>query len=121
MTFIATVSALYVSIEFIANLLISSKRFKDNSVDAQFVMASARIIAILAGGSVFIEPSEYLGCKLAPGLVWFGIGGLAVALAARPTLGTLSAALPCSRTGRSKWVTTVGLASQVPITRQNNC
>lgn len=84
--FIAAVFALFVTIEFVANLLISYRRFQAISVDAQFVKVSARILGILAGVFIIIEAAEYLGYQLTPVLAGLGIGGLAVALAARPTL-----------------------------------
>lgn len=85
-TSIAAIVAFYVLIEFIANRLISSRRFQENSIDAQFIKVSARIIGIIAGVFILIEAAEYLGYELTVVLAGLGIGGLAVALAARPTL-----------------------------------
>ena len=84
--FVAAVFAVFVLVEFVANVLISSRRVQQKSVDAQFIRVSARIIAIIAGIFVVVQASEYLGYELTPVLAGLGIGGLAVALAARPTL-----------------------------------
>ncbi len=84
--FVAAIFALFVLIEFAANLLISSRRFQQGSADAQFLKVSARIIGILAGVFILLQATEYLGYELTPVLAGLGIGGLAVALAARPTL-----------------------------------
>lgn len=85
-TFVAVIYALFVFIEFVTRLIISAQHRRGDSVNANFVRVSARMLGIVASIFIVIEATEFLGFKLAPVLAGLGIGGLAVALAARPTL-----------------------------------
>jgi MscS family membrane protein len=83
---VASIYALFAIIELSLRAIISSKQLKDRSVNAHFLKVSGRMFGIVASIIIVIASAEYLGVRLTPLLAGIGIGGLAVALAARPTL-----------------------------------
>lgn len=70
----------------IAQLLIGARGLRQRSVDAHMVRVTFRILTIVIIIFVAVTAAEELGVPLAPVLASLGVGGLAVALAARPTL-----------------------------------
>jgi MscS family membrane protein len=66
--------------------LTTSRRIKPESLDANFTRVSIRIISLLVIFYIAVAGAQHLGVPLAPLLAGIGVGGLAVALAARPTL-----------------------------------
>jgi MscS family membrane protein len=86
LAFAAAVFSLFAILGFLARTIISSRHLRKRSLNAHFVRATCRVVAIVVSAYLVIEATEYLGLHLAPVLAGLGIGGLAVALAARPTL-----------------------------------
>ncbi len=86
LAFIAAVYAVMVVCRFTAEIIISARQFRNKSVDAHLVRLIARLVGLFASVYVIIAATEYLGLAITPILAGLGVGGLAVALAVRPTL-----------------------------------
>jgi MscS family membrane protein len=69
-----------------AHALISMRRMTMQSLDAQLLLLIAKVIAVLISVYVLIHLADLLSIPIAPMLAGLGVGGLAVALAVRPTL-----------------------------------
>lgn len=77
----------------IAETVIASPRIRERSLDASLLRITARIVAFLIGGWIFIVSVRDLGADLVPLLAGLGVGGLAVALAAQRTLANFIGSL----------------------------
>ncbi|MFQ5995621.1 MAG: mechanosensitive ion channel family protein [Acidiferrobacterales bacterium] len=73
----------------VAEGIIASPRIARESIDAHLVRISIRLVSFLLVFYLVVVGAQYLGIPLAPLLAGIGVGGLAVALAARPTLENL--------------------------------
>ena len=73
----------------IAAAIIASPRIKPESIDAHIVRLATQIVSIVVVFYLVFVAAQSLGVPLAPLLAGLGVGGLAVALAARPTLENL--------------------------------
>lgn len=79
----------YLLVTLVAEIIISSPRIDDASLDAGMLRMLAGILGgALALGVIFYGAND-LGVPLVPLVASLGVGGLAVALAARPTLENL--------------------------------
>ena len=70
----------------IASAMIACTRSPVGSANAHLTRLLVRIIGIAVIVFVVVEASAYLGWAVAPVVAGLGVGGLAVALAARPTI-----------------------------------
>jgi MscS family membrane protein len=86
LAFAAAVLVAFALANFVATAIISSRRLRERSIDAHLVKVIARLMAIVAALVIVFEATEFLGFPVGPVLAGLGIGGLAVALAARPTI-----------------------------------
>jgi MscS family membrane protein len=86
LAFVAAVYAVFALFEFIAEVIVSSRYLSEKSFNAPLVRVTSRLFGILASIFIIVRAAEYLGIQVGPVLAGLGIGGLAVALAARPTL-----------------------------------
>lgn len=77
----------------IGALILSSRSMSSRGIDASLVRLSTRVIAYIVGFWVLIDGVERLGLSLVPLIAGVSIGGLAFAMAARPTLGNLLAGI----------------------------
>lgn len=84
--FAAAVYTVFTFAHFVAETRISMRQVRDRSVNAHLIRVTAQIVAMTATIVLFLQGTDYLGFALAPVLAGLGIGGLAIALAARPTL-----------------------------------
>jgi MscS family membrane protein len=66
--------------------IVAALALRETSVDAQLVRVIAMLLAILTGLATFVWAAEFSGVPIGPLLGGLGIGGIAVALAVRPTL-----------------------------------
>jgi MscS family membrane protein len=73
----------------IAERIISSPRIDAASLDANMIRMVAGVLGIAAGLAIVFAGANELGVPLVPLVASLGVGGLAVALAARPTLENL--------------------------------
>ncbi len=69
-----------------ANAIIHVREMGVYALDAQLVRLVSKLIAVLVTIYILIHLAESLGIPVAPVLAGLGVGGLAVALAVRPTL-----------------------------------
>ena len=75
----------------IASSLIASPRVDKDSIDANLISVSVRTVAWLAAILLLAKGASNLGVPLAAVVTSLGVGGLAFAMAARPTLENLIA------------------------------
>ncbi len=73
----------------VAERIVSSPRIDAASLDANMIRMVARVLGIAAGLALIFAGADELGVPLVPLVASLGVGGLAVALAARPTLENL--------------------------------
>ena len=84
--FSTAIVALFALFEVLANTIVFSNRIRTTSAKAHFIRIIVRLVGIGIGVYLVAEASEYIGWAVAPVLAGLSIGGLAVALAARPTI-----------------------------------
>ncbi len=77
----------------LAETIIVSPRINPQSLDASAIRIVFRLLSLSIGTTVLIVQIERVGISLIPILAGLGIGGLALALAARPTLENIIAGL----------------------------
>ena len=70
----------------IAETIISLPRISPESVDASLLRLSSSVIGALLFAWILVSGLNHLGIDIIPLIAGLGIGGLAVALAARPTM-----------------------------------
>ncbi len=71
--------------EVVAEAVIRSPRIQPKSVDASLVTITSRVVSVGIAFWVVLEGADTLGLSLIPLLAGLGVGGLAIALAVRPT------------------------------------
>ncbi|HEY7366172.1 MAG TPA: mechanosensitive ion channel domain-containing protein [Methylomirabilota bacterium] len=76
-----------------AEIIVASPRFKRRSLDEAIVRLASRILALAFAILVTVYGAQLLGLPVVPLLAGLGVGGLALALAAQPTIENLIAAL----------------------------
>jgi len=86
LAFAFAVFCVYAVFELIASAMIASTRRPAGSANAHLTRLLVRIIGIAVIVFVVVEASAYLGWAVAPVVAGLGVGGIAVALAARPTI-----------------------------------
>ena len=69
-----------------AEAIINARRFRPASIDSQLIRTSFRLLSILVVAFLVIYAAEFFGIPIAPLVAGLGVGGLAIALAVRPTL-----------------------------------
>jgi MscS family membrane protein len=77
----------------IAEVIISSPRIRPKGIDATLVRIGWRMITFILAGYVILEGARSIGIPLVPLLAGLGVGGLALALAAQPTIENFIAGL----------------------------
>ena len=75
----------------LAETIITSPRINPQSLNASMIRTVSRILGLTIGTAILILGIERVGISLIPILAGLGIGGLALALAARPTLENIIA------------------------------
>ena len=74
---------------FVANAIIASPRIDPGGIHAGLTKVVCTLIALAIAGIILFKGLSVLGISLIPLVTGLGVGGLAVALAARPTLENL--------------------------------
>jgi MscS family membrane protein len=87
-TWVAWLAAL-----LLAELAIRSSRIADDSLNAQLLRLSARILGIVLGLTIIFYGANQIGLPLVGVLAGVGVGGLAIALAAQDSLKNLLGSL----------------------------
>ena len=77
----------------LAELIIASPKINPRGLDASLIRTVCLLLSFAIGTTVLIMGIERVGISLIPILAGLGIGGLALALAARPTLENIIAGL----------------------------
>ncbi len=86
---VCAIVALWLFMAALSEWIIRSPKIKDDSLDAHLLRLSARVISFLGGLIIFANSGQILGLPVFSILAGLGIGGLAVALAVRPSLENL--------------------------------
>jgi MscS family membrane protein len=73
----------------VAETIVSSPKIDPEGVQASYLRALFGLIGFLAAAAIFIAGLYRVGVTLVPLLTGLGVGGLAFALAAKPTLGNI--------------------------------
>lgn len=73
----------------IADILIQAPALQRRDVNASLIKITTRIISIVIAVWVVLEGADRFGLSIVPMLAGLGVGGLAIALAVRPTLENL--------------------------------
>jgi MscS family membrane protein len=74
---------------FVANAIIASPRIDPRGIHAGLTKIACNLIALAIAGAILFKGLSELGISLIPLVTGLGVGGLAVALAARPTIENL--------------------------------
>jgi MscS family membrane protein len=77
----------------VAEILITSPKIEDDSLNAQLLRLSARIVGITVGLTIVFYGANQIGLPLVGVLAGVGVGGLAIALAAQDSLKNLLGSL----------------------------
>ena len=75
-----------VSIHRLADIVIGARGLRGTSIDGHLIKVVATLLSIGLGLYLFFTAADLVGIPVAPLLAGLGIGGLAIALAVRPTL-----------------------------------
>ncbi|MEA3413536.1 MAG: mechanosensitive ion channel family protein [Pseudomonadota bacterium] len=75
--------------EVLSEWIVSSPRIDPRGLDASIVSIIARVVSLAIAVWVLVQGAEHLGLSLIPLLAGLGVGGLAIALAVRPTFENL--------------------------------
>ena len=73
----------------IAETIIESPKINPEGVRASYLRALFGVLGFLVAAAIFLYGLSRLGVSLLPLLTGLGVGGLAVALAAKPTIGNI--------------------------------
>ncbi len=107
----------------VTETIIATPWISEGTVDASLLRILARLLGTVAGVWIVLDGLQGLGADIVPLLAGLGVGGLAVALAVRPTLENLIGGLIlyfdkpvrvgdfCSFGGQTGTVETIGLRS----------
>jgi MscS family membrane protein len=77
----------------VANAIIASPRIDPRGIHAGLIKVACSLIALAIAGIILFKGLSELGISLIPLVTGLGVGGLAVALAARPTIENLIGSL----------------------------
>ena len=73
----------------VAEAIIASPKIPTESLDAHLIRISARLLGIVAGAGLLVVGADWLGVPVYGVIAGLGVGGLAFALAAKPSLENL--------------------------------
>ena len=91
--YLMAVWAVFILFKALAETVISSPRIPDQSINANLLRLGARVIGFMVSAWILIKGVQELGVDVLPLLAGLGVVGLAVSLAARPTIENLIAGL----------------------------
>lgn len=87
--YLAVVWLFWLVVLIAVELIIHSPKIPDQSLDASLLRLSGRILGVIGGVAILAYAANSLGVPVYSLIAGLGIGGLAVALAIRPTLDNL--------------------------------
>jgi len=76
-----------------ADLVIHLRGYRPGTIGSQLVRLACKLLTVVLVGWLVIVAADYLGISVAPLLAGFGVGGLAVALAAQHTFENIIAGI----------------------------
>ena len=79
----------FVGASAISETIIDSQRLRDGGIDSQLVRLGARLFGLVIAIAILVEGANELGLPSYSVLASIGVGGLAIAFAARETLANL--------------------------------
>ena len=82
-----------ISLIIIGDMVVSSEHLKRSSLDSQLIRLGARLIGVMCAIAFLIRGADELGFPAYSVLAGLGVGGLAVALAARDSIANLLGSL----------------------------
>jgi MscS family membrane protein len=77
---------IFLFISRIADAINEARHVKEGNIDSQLVRTVLRLVSLIILVFLFIHAADFFGVPLTPVLAGLGVGGLAIALAVRPTL-----------------------------------
>lgn len=83
----------FVGLIIIGDVIVSSEHLKRSNLDSQLVRLGARLVGVICAVTFLIRGADALGFPAYSVLAGLGVGGLAVALAARDSLANLLGSL----------------------------
>lgn len=80
------IAAVFVVFDLLYTAAISSRYLKGRGINDHLFRVITQLLGLIVSAYIAIKAVEYLGLQIIPLLAGLGIGGIAIALAARPTL-----------------------------------
>ena len=77
---------IYLMSDRIADVINDARRVREGSVDGQLVRVILRLVSLVVLVFLVVYAADFFGIPVAPVLAGIGVGGIAIALAVRPTL-----------------------------------
>ncbi|MXU65177.1 mechanosensitive ion channel family protein [Oceanomicrobium pacificus] len=84
--FLALVGIAVFALEWLAIALAANPLVRRRGVSPHLLRLVMRVLSLTVAIFIIVEATDYLGLNIAPVIAGLGVGGLAMALAARPTL-----------------------------------
>ncbi len=88
-TFLAAAWLCVVAAVLLAETIIASEHIKTRSLDGQLFRLAARFVGVIGASAILVKGADVLGLPAYSVVAGFGVGGLAVALAARDSVANL--------------------------------
>lgn len=73
----------------VAEMIIASPRIKPRSIDAHLIRVCTRLLGIMAAVTLLVAGADRIGMPVVGIIAGLGVGGLAIALAAQPSIENL--------------------------------
>jgi MscS family membrane protein len=83
----------WVGLNLIAENIVSSQQLLSGSIDSQLVRLALRLIAVILAVTILVVGAQHLGIPAYSVIAGLGVGGIAVALAARDSLANILGSL----------------------------
>ena len=96
------------SLSVVIGEAVASERLTSRSLDSQLIRLGTRLVGFVAAVAILIEGGDEFGLPAYSVLAGLGVGGLAVALAARDTIANLIGSLLITSKSRSASATLSG-------------
>jgi len=91
--FTGVITAVFVGMKQLSDLLIHTRGLRPDTIDSQLVRLGCQISTFLAITGLVIAGADSMGISIAPLIAGLGVGGLAVALASQHTIENLIAGI----------------------------
>jgi MscS family membrane protein len=85
--------AVWLGLNLVAESIVSSQQMKTGGIDSQLVRLALRLIAVMLAVTILVVGAQHLGIPAYSVIAGLGVGGIAVALAARDSLANVLGSL----------------------------